>query len=42
MMQLAERDKLTREEIKNVLRKKDDLNAAFAEMAVERGNRQGA
>jgi hypothetical protein len=39
LMQLIEKDKLTREAIKQVLRKKDDLNTAFTEMAVERRTR---
>ena len=37
-MQLIERDKLTPEAIKTVLREKDKLNAAFAEMAEERAS----
>ena len=36
LMQLIEEGKLTRNAIKQVLREKDDLNEAFAEMAVER------
>jgi hypothetical protein len=42
LMQQIVRGKLTPEAIKEVLREKDELNAAFAEMSVERGNRQGA
>lgn len=41
-MQQIEKGKLTREAIKQVLREKDDLNAAFGEMAVERGSREAA
>jgi hypothetical protein len=40
LMQLIEKNKLTREAIKQALREKDDLNAAFAEMAVERASRR--
>jgi len=36
LMKLIEDDKLTRHEIKRVLREKDDLNKAFAEMAWDR------
>jgi hypothetical protein len=42
LMQLIEKNKFTKEAIKQTLREKDDLNEAFAEIAVERESRREA